>query len=125
MIKNIALVGLAGGIGSIARYICQKYMAQWYPHPFPIGTFIVNILGCFLIGLFYGLSERGNLMTPEWRILLTAGFCGGFTTFSSFAYENVHLLKSNDFLYFGLYTGGSVILGIAATFCGMALLKLI
>jgi CrcB protein len=125
MLKNIALVGLAGGIGSIARYLCQKYLAQWYPHPFPIGTFIVNILGCFLIGLFYGLSERGNLLTPEWRIMLTAGFCGGFTTFSSFAYENVQLLKTNDFLYFGLYTGGSVILGISATFCGMAILKLI
>lgn len=125
MFRSILLVGLGGGIGSIARYLCQKYISIWVPHPFPLGTFIVNILGCFLIGLFYGLSERGNLLTPEWRTLLTAGFCGGFTTFSSFAYENVALLKGNDFLYFGLYAGGSVLLGISATFFGIAIFKLI
>jgi CrcB protein len=124
-LKQILLVGFGGGIGSIARYLCQKYLYMWNPHPFPIGTFVVNILGCFLIGLFYGLSERGNLLTPEWRMLLTTGFCGGFTTFSSFAYENVNLLKSNEILYFGLYTGGSVVLGISATFFGMAIFKII
>lgn len=125
MLKSILLVGFGGGIGSMARFLCQKYLYQLNPHPFPFGTLTVNILGCFLIGLFYGLSEKGNLLTPEWRILLTTGFCGGYTTFSSFAYENINLLKSNDFLYFGLYTGGSVILGITATFCGMAIFKLI
>jgi CrcB protein len=125
MLKNILIVGFGGGIGSIARYLCQKYMYEWNPHPFPFGTFLVNILGCFIIGLVYGLSERGNLLTPEWRLLLATGFCGGYTTFSSFAFENVNLLKNNDFLYFGLYAGGSVILGISFTFFGMAILKLI
>ncbi len=75
--KNLLLVGFGGGIGSIARFLCQKYIYALYPHTFPTGTFLVNILGCFLIGLFYGLAEKGNLMTPEWRILLTTGFCGG------------------------------------------------
>jgi CrcB protein len=125
MFKNILLVGFGGGIGSIARYLCQKYLYEWYPNPFPIGTFLVNILGCFIIGLVYGLSEKGNLLTPEWRMLLTTGFCGGYTTFSTFAFENVTLLKNNDFLYFGLYTGGSVILGILFAFFGMAIFKLI
>ena len=125
MLKNILLVGFAGGMGSIARFLCQKYIYAWYPQPFPLGTFIVNIFGCFLIGLFYGLAEKGNILTPEWRLLLTTGFCGGFTTFSSFAYENINLLKSGDFLYFGLYTSGSVVLGIAAAYFGMILLKLI
>ncbi|HTQ63391.1 MAG TPA: fluoride efflux transporter CrcB [Puia sp.] len=125
MLKNILVVGFAGGLGSIARFICQKYIYAWNPHPFPIGTFTVNIFGCFLIGLFYGLAEKGNILTPEWRLMLTTGFCGGFTTFSSFAYENINLLKSGDFLYFGLYTVGSVVLGIAAAYCGIILLKLI
>jgi fluoride exporter len=123
--KNILFVGLGGGLGSIARFLCQKYMSEFYPHPFPLGTFLVNILGCFLIGVFYALSEKGNILTPELRLFLTTGICGGFTTFSSFAYENVTLLKTGDFLYFGLYTAGSVVLGIAATFGGIALFKLI
>jgi len=123
--KNILMVGLGGGLGSIARFLCQKYIYAWYPHPFPFGTFLVNIFGCFLIGVFYAISEKGNLLTPEWRLFLTTGICGGFTTFSSFAYENVSLLKNGDFLYFGLYTAGSVFLGIIATFGGIALLKLI
>lgn len=125
MLKNVLLVGLGGGIGSIARFLCQKYLYEWAQHSFPLGTFIVNILGCFLIGLFYGLAEKGNLLTPEWRLLLTTGFCGGYTTFSTFAYENINLLKSGDFLYFGLYTAGSIILGIASAWFGMLILKLI
>ena len=123
--KNILLVGFGGGLGSIARFLCQKYLYALYPHPFPIGTFVVNIVGCFLIGIFYALAEKGNILTPEWRLLLTTGFCGGYTTFSTFAYENINLLKGGDFLYFGLYIAGSVILGIVATFCGMLILKLI
>src|SRR5215813_7165467 len=125
MFKNIALVGFAGGIGSIARFLAQKYLYAWYPHAFPLGTFLVNLSGSFLIGVFYGLSERGNLLTPEWRLLLTTGFCGGFTTFSTFSYENVTLLRNGDFLYFGLYALGSLVLGILCTFGGMTLLKLI
>jgi fluoride exporter len=123
--KNILVVGIGGGLGSIARFLCQKYISAWHPHPFPFGTFLVNILGCFLIGVFYALAEKGNILTPEWRLFLTTGICGGFTTFSSFAYENVSLLRSGDFLYFGFYAAGSVFLGIVATFGGIALLKLI
>jgi CrcB protein len=123
--KNIILVGLGGGAGSIARFLCQRYIYEWYPHPFPLGTFLVNISGCFLIGLFYAVAEKGNLLTPEWRILLTTGFCGGFTTFSTFAYENLNLLKNGDITYFILYIIASVILGILATWLGIVLLKLI
>ncbi len=123
--RNVLIVGLGGAMGSIARYLSQKYIYEWHPHPFPFGTFFVNIFGCFLIGVFYGLAEKGNILTPEWRLFLTTGLCGGFTTFSSFAFENFVLLKAGDFLYFGLYTAGSVILGIAAAFGGVALFKLI
>jgi CrcB protein len=123
ILKNILMVAVGGGLGSIARFLCQKYIGSWYPHPFPLGTFLVNILGCFLIGVFYALAEKGNIASPEWRIFLTTGICGGFTTFSSFAFENVNLLKTGQVVYFGLYTAGSVFLGIAATFAGMALIK--
>jgi len=125
MLKNILIVGLGGGIGSIGRFLCQKYISEAYPHPFPFATFLVNIFGCFLIGIFYGLSEKGDILTPEWRFFLITGICGGYTTFSTFAFENVMLLKSGDFLYFSLYVAGSVVLGIMATFAGIALLKLI
>src|SRR5438552_10350952 len=117
--KNILLAGLGGGAGSIARFLCQKYIYAWYPHPFPFGTFIVNISGCFLIGVLYALAEKGNLLTPEWRLLLITGFCGGYTTFSSFAYENINLLRNGDVTYFILYSISSLILGILATWLGI------
>ena len=123
MFKHILLVGTGGVIGSIARILCQKYLYEWFPHPFPWGTFVVNMVGCFLIGIFYAVSEKGSLLTPEWRILLTTGFCGGFTTFSTFTYENIQLLKSADYSYLLLYIFGSVILGIIATYTGILLIK--
>ena len=85
----------------------------------------VNVAGCFLIGLFCALADKGNLLTPEWWILLTTGFCGGFTTFSTFAYENINLLKSGELMYFLLYTAASVILGLLATWLGIVIVKLI
>src|SRR3954466_13288434 len=90
---------------------------------FPLGTFVVNTIGCLLIGIFYALIEKGNLLTPEWRLALTTGFCGGFTTFSTFAYENMNLLRTGDYLYFVLYAAGSVILGLAAVYVGIFALK--
>ena len=95
------------------------------PTPFHAGTMTVNVAGCFLIGLFCALADKGNLLSPEWRILLTTGFCGGFTTFSTFAYENINLLKSGNLMYFMLYTGASIVLGLLATWLGIVLIKLI
>lgn len=119
LFKNILLVGLGGALGSIARYIGQKYLSQWYPHPFPIGTFIVNILGCFLIGLFFGLADKHAYFTPASRLLLMTGFCGGFTTFSAFTLEGMQLLQQQRFLIFALYFTLSVFIGLMATFTGV------
>jgi fluoride exporter len=125
MIKNLFLVGLGGGIGSLARYLCQKWFSENYPHPFPWGTFLVNLFGCFLIGVIYAASEKSAVFSPQTRLFLITGFCGGFTTFSTFAFENMNLLRSGDILYFSIYTVASVVLGIAGVFGGIAITKLL
>ena len=122
---NILLVGLGGSIGSILRYLSQKWINESYQHNFPLATFLVNIFGCLLIGILYALGEKGNILSPQTRILLITGFCGGFTTFSTFAFENMNLLRIGDNLYFILYAVGSVILGIAAVYIGSLLIKLL
>ncbi|MES1217451.1 MAG: fluoride efflux transporter CrcB [Bacteroidota bacterium] len=123
MIRNILLVSVGGGLGSALRYLCQKWIYQWYPHTFPWGTFLVNVTGCFLIGIFFAASEKSSFLTAEWRLFLTTGLCGGFTTFSAFAFENMSLIKNGEITYALLYTVSSVILGIVAVFAGVALLK--
>lgn len=121
LFKNVLLVGLGGALGSIARYLGQKYLSQLYPHSFPVGTFIVNVLGCFLIGLFFGLATRHQYFTPAVRLLLMTGFCGGFTTFSAFTLEGMQLLNQQRFLIFTLYFALSVFFGLIATFTGFSL----
>jgi CrcB protein len=121
LFKNILLVGLGGAVGSMARYLGHRFLSQLYPHSFPLGTFIVNILGCFLIGLFYGIATKHEYFTPSLRLLLMAGFCGGFTTFSAFTLEGVQLLNEQRFLIFTLYFTLSILLGLIATFTGVRL----
>lgn len=125
MIKNLIMVAIGGSAGSVLRYLCQRWVYQFYPHAFPWGTFLVNISGCFLIGIFYSVSEKSNILTPEWRLLLTTGFCGGFTTFSAFAFENLTLFRAGDISYFILYILASIILGIAAVLGGITVIKLL
>ena len=124
MFKLILLVGTGGFLGSVARFLGSRYITENFLSSFPFGTLTVNILGCFLIGIFYGMTERGTLLSEEWRIFLTVGFCGGFTTFSSFASENMSLIRDGAFVYFLLYTGLSIFLGLSATFLGNALIKI-
>jgi CrcB protein len=122
--KTLAIIGFGGMLGSISRYLLSEYVTEHYPGAFPFGTFAINLIGCLLIGVFYGLSNRHEWFTPEWRVFLTAGFCGGFTTFSTFAIENLALLETSRYLVFGLYTAGSVVFGITAVLLGMVLARL-
>lgn len=116
--KNVLLVALGGALGSVARYLGHKFISTLSSHPFPLGTFIVNITGCLLIGVFYGLSVKHQYFTAEHRLLLMTGLCGGFTTFSAFTLEGMTLLQQQRVLIFLMYFALSIVVGLAATFAG-------
>lgn len=122
MIKHIVLVFLGGGFGSVLRYLLSNYL-NGPTNTFPYGTFAVNVLGSLLIGIILGLAAKNNTLSQPQALLLATGFCGGFTTFSTFAYENQVFLKSGDFTMFALYTIASVVVGILAVFFGLYLVK--
>ena len=124
MFKILLFIGSGSFLGGIARYLTSRLVQNSFASAFPYGTMVVNILGCLLVGLIFGLSERTNMINDEWRLFLTVGFCGGFTTFSTFANENMTLLRDGNFLNFAIYTGLSVFLGLAAVFFGNALTKI-
>ena len=124
MKTNIILIAIGGLLGSVARYLSVVYISKLIPNQFPFGTFAVNIIGCLVIGIIYGISLRYLWLTPEWRLFLATGFCGGFTTFSAFALENVQLLQQSNYTTFALYSTTSFILGLAAVFAGLLLTKI-
>ncbi len=120
MSKELIAIFLGGGIGSVLRYCVQTALHERIiPYSFPWATFTVNILGSFLIGLFYSLSARFNLST-EVRMLLTTGLCGGFTTFSTFSNDGLIMIKQGFYGMFALYTLLSIVLGITAALAGGA-----
>ena len=123
MYKILLLVGSGGFLGSIARYLSQQTISKYYGDAFPIGTLLVNIAGCILIGVLFGFIEKGKLLDLETRAFLATGFCGGFTTFSAFSVENIIMLNKGEYFYVLLYVGLSVILGLGATYLGMMAVK--
>lgn len=116
--KQLILVFIGGGTGSVLRYILGRWL-NTSQNGIPYGTFAANILGSLCIGLILGWALKNNSLSSSSTLLLATGFCGGFTTFSTFAYENHLMLKSGDFLTFALYTLASLTLGFAAVFVGM------
>jgi CrcB protein len=124
MLKSIMIVGFGGFIGTAARFLISRYFQENVASVFPWGTFIVNIVGCLLIGLIYGISEKGDLMSPEVRLFLTVGICGGFTTFSTFSNDAFILLRQDEWIRFAFYTSLSFFLGLLAVYAGRLTTKI-
>lgn len=116
--RQLLLVGFGGFFGSIARYWMSKLNLTWDFHSIPMGTLAVNIIGSFLIGFMLGIFMNSNLLHTNLKLFLVVGFCGGFTTFSSFTNENFLLLQNGQYLTALIYIGGSIIIGILAVFAG-------
>ena len=123
MIKNLLIVGLGGAVGSMLRYAVQKFFQAQTAAAFPTGTLLVNIAGCFLIGILWSMVSRSLTWNDEMKLLLMTGFCGGFTTFSAFTLEGIGLLKENRTVLFVIYLTASVIGGLLATFLGIRIVK--
>ena len=117
--KQIALVSIGGAVGSILRYFISIGIKQ---SPFPLATLLVNIVGSLIIGIIMGWSAK-QANADYWRLLLAMGVCGGFTTFSAFAWENLQLLQQERYLHFCVYAGGTLILGLVAVAFGYWLTK--
>ncbi len=125
MHRSLLFIGIGSFIGGICRYLLQQFVQNNYPSSIPFGTLVVNITGCFAIGLVYELASKGNLLSLEMRLFLATGICGGYTTFSSFAYENVSMVLEGEFYYPLLYVLLSVVVGFGAVHAGILFIKLI
>jgi len=118
------LVGVGGCAGSLARYglsvATDRFSLAW-----PVGTLAANVLGCLVIGVLAELSARGTAITPEVRLALVTGFCGGFTTLSSMIYETAELLRANEYLHATLYAAGTFLLSMAAFVAGVMAVRVL
>jgi fluoride exporter len=117
-VGNFIIVFLGGGIGAAARYWLSGTIARTSGSPFPLGTITVNVVGCFLIGFLMTAFEERFLVTPSLRLFLTIGILGGFTTFSTFGYETIAMLKDAEFFYAAVNVLLSVLMCLAATYAG-------
>jgi len=124
--KEVLIVSIGSFFGGGLRYWISKMVQSCSLIAFPFGTMTVNVLGCFIIGFLSGISwNGGGWMNPSTKLLLTTGFCGGFTTFSTFMNESTALMRDGNYLYLALYLGLSVALGFLAVVAGNACAKMI
>lgn len=122
--KILLGIGVGSFVGGALRYLLSQAVQATALSTFPFGTLAVNLIGCFLIGVVFALTDRGFL-TVEWRLFLATGLLGGFTTFSAFSNETVAMLREGQLVYAALYVGASVIFGLVSTFLGATLIKLL
>ena len=124
MVKSIIIVGFGGFIGSVARFLVSRYFQENVASVFPWSTLIVNIIGSLIIGIIYGISEKGDFLSPEIRLFLTVGICGGFTTFSTLSNDAFLLLRQQEWIRFAFYTSFSFFIGLLAVYAGRIMIKL-
>lgn len=120
--KSIFFVGIGGAVGSVMRYILGSIGSHYFKGTFPFATFITNFLGCLIIGLLISYFDKNGELNPSLKLLLITGFCGGFTTFSTFAAENVQLLENGNYGLLFANVVGSVVLGMGGVMLGMRIL---
>lgn len=125
MLKNLLIIGSGGFIGSIARYLVSQLNLSVNFHSIPVGTLAVNIIGCFVIGFLTGVADKSMILTTEWRLFLMVGICGGFTTFSAFANENLMLMHNGQVAVVILYTALSIFIGFLAVYLGYVITNLL
>jgi fluoride exporter len=123
MLKTIIYIAIGGAVGSVFRFLTSILVSKFWSNQFPLATFITNLIGCFLIGLFIGLLTKNELNDSNLKWFLVTGFCGGFTTFSAFGIENINLLQNNNSLLAFGYIGFSVLLGLFAVWFGLFISK--
>jgi CrcB protein len=111
---NLLLIAIGGAVGSVCRYLVSSAVLRALGTLFPAGTFVVNVIGCFVFGAIAGLSQERISLSPEVRALLLAGVLGGFTTFSSYMNESVVLVREGQFVWAGLNLAGQVASGFVA-----------
>lgn len=119
MFKLMLLAGAGGFIGTCCRYLTNRLYLSCFKTTLPLATFTVNILGCFIVGLILGLMNRAGLVSPKLNAFLVVGFCGGFTTFSTFSYETFTLGASGEIFTSILYVAASIVAGLIAVWLGL------
>lgn len=120
---NVLVIGIGGFVGAVARYGIAVWIGQRWGRSFPLGTFVVNVSGSFLIGLLMTLMAERFTENPQWRLLLIVGFLGAYTTFSTFEYETGGLLRDGEWLFAGLNVVLSVFVGFIALKLGEMMAK--
>ena len=121
--SKLLLIGMFGAAGALSRYLAGGLAVRWFGESFPAGTLIVNVAGCFLIGVLYHVSQATALVSDDWRAGIGIGFLGGLTTFSTFGYETFRSLEDGLWRAAGINVVSNMLLGLAAVWLGVVLAR--